>query len=214
MKVVIFGATGLVGKNVLKEALYQNHQVTVLTRKANKVSILDKNLTVVVGDVTDRKTVSDVLKDQDAVIQCLGIGGKGDGKLTTFVSDANKLILDEMKKNNVQRLIAMSVIGAGDSIAFYPKIFTKVIFPYFMKWFQVIIDDKNRMEPTIMNSGLDWTIVRSTTIVDKPSKGNINVTLDGKGLKYSISIVDVATFIIKQLTDKSYLYQAPSISNN
>jgi hypothetical protein len=63
-------------------------------------------------------------------------------------------------------------IGAGNSIAFQPWIFTKIILPSFMKWLKVIIDDKNRMEPIIMNSRLDWTIVRCPNIVDKPSKGS------------------------------------------
>ena len=93
MKVVIFGATGIVGKSILKEALAQKHQVTVLTRDASRVSIKDKNLTVVEGNVMDRNVVNDILKNQDAVIQSIGIGGKGDGKPTSFVSNANKLIM-------------------------------------------------------------------------------------------------------------------------
>lgn len=213
MKVVIFGATGIVGKSILKEALAHKHQVTVLTRDASKISIKDNNLSVVEGNISDRKTVSNILQNQDAVIQAIGIGGKGDGKPTTFVSDTNKLIMEEMQNNNVKRLIAMSVIGAGNSIAFMPWIFTKVMIPYFMKWFQSIIDDKNRMEPMIMNSGFDWTIIRGTTVVDKPAKNKITATLDGEGIKFSITSADMATFVVKQLTDKTFLKQAPTVSN-
>lgn len=90
MKVVIFGATGLVGKATLKEALAKNHQVTILVRDKSKVSIQHPNLTVVQGNVLDGQTVNEVLKDQEAVIQTLGYNGKGNGKPTTFTTDATK----------------------------------------------------------------------------------------------------------------------------
>jgi hypothetical protein len=82
-----------------------------------------------------------------------------------------------------------------------------------MKWLKVLIDDKNRMEPIIMNSQLDWTIVRCPNIVDKTAKGTYHSTLDGKGLKLSITLEDMAKFIVRQLTCNLYSRQAPSVSN-
>ena len=193
--------------------MQRGHQVTILTRNAEKVSVLHGNLRIVEGNVTDRNLVRDVLSGQEAVIQTLGIGGKGDGKPTTFVSEANKIIMEEMRCMNICRLIAISAIGAGDSIAFLPWIYRKLILPVFMKWFQAVIDDKNRMEPMIRRSGLDWTIVRCTTIKDCPPKGKVNATLDGKGLKFTISASDMAEFMVSQLSDKCFLMQAPTISN-
>jgi putative NADH-flavin reductase len=213
MKVVIFGATGFSGKAILKEALSQQHQVTVLVRNKSSILVQDKNLKIVEGNVLDKHTVAEVLKNSDAVIQCLGVGGKGNGKLTTFISDATKIIVEEMEKQQIKRLIAMSNVGAGNSISFQPWIFTKIILPYFMKWLKVLIDDKNRMEPIIMNSELDWTIVRCPNIVDKTPKRNVLATLDGKGLKLAVTLGDMAEFIVQQLIDASYFKQAPSISN-
>ena len=172
MRVVIFGATGFSGKAILKEALAQRHQVSILVRNKSAISINDKNLNIIEGDVMDRKMVTEVLRNQDAVIQCLGVGGKGNGKPTTFISEATKLIVEEMEKGKAKRLVAVSNVGAGNSIAFQPWMFTKLILPFFMKWLKVIIDDKNRMEPVIMNSQLDWIIVRCPNIVDKPLKGS------------------------------------------
>jgi putative NADH-flavin reductase len=213
MKIVIFGATGFSGKAILKETLSQQHQVTVLVRNKSAIQIQDKNLKIVEGNVLDKYTVAEVLKNSDAVIQCLGVGGKGNGKLTTFISDATKIIVEEMEKQQIKRLIAMSNVGAGNSISFQPWIFTKIILPYFMKWLKVLIDDKNRMEPIIMNSELDWTIVRCPNIVDKTPKGNVHATLDGKGLKLAVTLGDMAEFIVQQLINASYSKQAPSISN-
>lgn len=213
MKVVIFGATGFSGKAILKEALAKDYQVTILVRNAKAVSIQNKNLTIIEGNVLDNSTVNKVLQNQDAVIQCLGVNGKGDGNPTTFVSDANKIIMDEMAKLNVRRLIAMSIAGSGNSINLVPWVVRKIVLPYFMKWLQVLIDDKNRMEPMIMKSNLDWTIVRCAGILDKPAKGKVTHNLTGKNLKFSISLPDVANFIVDQLKDKTYIKQTPSISN-
>jgi putative NADH-flavin reductase len=213
MKVTIFGATGFSGQAILAEVIKQGHEVTILVRDASKVSIQHKNLTIVEGNVLDPQTVASVIHHQEAVIQCLGVGGKGDGKPTTFISDATKVIVDEMQKQNIKRLVAMSNVGAGNSIAFQPWFFTKIILPYFMKWLKVIIEDKNRMEPIIMNSKLDWTIVRCPNIVDKPAKGTCNATLDGKGLKLSITLPDLSKFMVDQLKQTAFIKQAPSVSN-
>jgi putative NADH-flavin reductase len=213
MKVVILGASGFSGQAILNEALSQNHQVSILVRNKSSISIHNKNLTIIEGSVMDRKVVSELIENQDAVIQCLGVGGKGNGKPTTFISDATKIIVEEMEKHRVKRIIAMSNVGAGNSIAYQPWLFNKFILPYFMKWLKVIIDDKNRMEPIIMNSQLEWTIVRCPNIVDKTAKGTYYPTLDGKGLKLSITLGDMAKFIVRLLTDASYSKQAPSISN-
>jgi len=213
MKVIPFGATGFSGKGILAEALKHGHEITILVRDASKVEIKHKKLTIIEGNVLDPLTVSSTLHHQEAVIQCLGVGGKGDSKPTTFISDATKVIVDEMQKQQIKRLITMSNVGAGNSIGFQPWFFTKIILHYFMKWLKVIIEDKNRMEPIIMNSNLDWTIVRCPNIVDKPARGTCNATLDGKGLKLSITLPDLSIFLVNQLKQTAFIKQAPSVSN-
>ncbi len=213
MKVAIFGASGYSGKEILQQALLQGHIVTVLTRAKKSISFPHQNLVIIEGNVLDRNTVAGVLKNQQAVIQCLGIGGKGNGQATSLVSDATKIIVDEMEKCGIKRLIAMSNVGAGNSVSFLPWFFSKIILPYFMKWLKVIIDDKNIMESVIMNSNLTWTIVRAPKIIDRPAKQTITATLDGKNLKFSITNPDNASFIVQQLSSSSFINKAPSISN-
>ena len=170
-------------------------------------------LHVMEGQVTDRSVICQGIEGQDAVIQTLGLGGKGDGKPTTFVSEANRLIMEEMEKAGISRYIAISVIGAGDSLHFMPCIYRKAIMPLFMGWFQAIIDDKNRMDAMIRQSNLDWTIMRCTTIKDGQAKGQVKASLDGKGLKFSITAPDMASFFVEQIASKEFLRQSPVISN-
>jgi putative NADH-flavin reductase len=213
MKLTIFGASGYSGKEILKQALAQGHQVIAFTRTKESITTTHPNLTVMEGSVLDASAVNKAIRNQDAVIQCLGIGGKGYGKPNPIVSEATKVIVGEMGKENVSRLIAMSNVGAGNSMVAQSWVFKKIILPYFMKWLQIIIEDKNVMEPMIMNTNLNWTIVRCPNIVDKPAKQKITTSLDGKNLKLSITKADMATFIVDQLKTNEFSKQAPCISN-
>lgn len=173
MNIVIFGATGFSGRTILQKALEANHNVTILVRNRTSIDIQHHNLTIIEGNVLDRSTLHQSLHNQEVIIQCLGIGGKGDGKPNTFVSDATSIILEEMKKCNVKRIIAMSNVGAGDSKSLLPWFFTKIILPYFMKWLQVIIDAKDSSDllsnlaiPTIAIKGEDDYVPIPPHIID------------------------------------------------
>jgi putative NADH-flavin reductase len=213
MNVLLIGATGFSGKEVLKELLTKNHNVTAITRNKSSIGSQQKQIKIIEGNVLDENLINQAVHNQDAVINCLGIGGKGNAKPNSLVSEATRILVHTMEKLGVKRLICMSNVGAGDSYDFQPWIFTKVILPYFMKWLKVIIDDKNIMEPFIMNSKLDWTILRFPNIEDKPPKGKITTSYDGKKLKMSITNKDLAKFMVSQLEDDSLVHKAPSISN-
>jgi putative NADH-flavin reductase len=213
MHVVIFGATGFVGRAILKATLAQNHDVTILVRNRESVLLEHENLTIVEGNVLSRKAVWAILKKKDIVIQCLGVGGKGDGKPTNFVSYATEIIIEGMERNNISKIIAMSNFGAGNSFKYQPWYFNKIILPYFMKWLKVIIDDKNRMETIIMNSKVDWIILRSPKILDIPAIGYWKLSLEGKEMKSFITLGDLASLVVFLIIDKTYSRQAASISN-
>lgn len=213
MKVVLLGASGFSGKEVLKELLDHNHKVTAVTRNKKSIDITHDNLIVKEGDVSNPDFLKSILTNQNAVINCLGIGGKGNSQPNSFVSDTTKILIQQMETTEVKRLICMSNVGAGNSMSFQPWIFRTFILPYFMKWLKVIIEDKNVMEAAVKNSSLDWTLVRCPNILDKPAKGKITSTLDGKGLKLSITNQDLAKFMVQQLNNSTYLHEAPSVSN-
>lgn len=213
MNALLLGATGFSGKEVLTELLSKNHKVTIITRNKSSVDSKVENLKVLEGNVLNGNLINEAIQNQDAVINCLGIGGKGNAKPNSLVSDVTRILVNSMEHSDVKRLICMSNVGAGDSINFQPWIFTKVILPYFMKWLKVIIDDKNIMEPMVMNSKLDWTILRFPNIINKPPKGKITTSFDGKGLKMSITNKDLAHFMVEQLNSRELVNKTPCISN-
>lgn len=72
MKIIIFGAAGGTGRELVKQALAQGHQVTAFVRDSKQSTDNNPNLRVVAGDVRDYATVRDAIAGQDAVISALG----------------------------------------------------------------------------------------------------------------------------------------------
>lgn len=199
---------------MLEQLMNVGYSVTVLVRSKRKLGLSEtEQLKIVEGDVLDTVVLRSVLQNQDAVIQCLGVGGKGDGKPNSIVSNATKAIVDVMEENVVSRLISMSNVGAGDSAASQPWIFKAIILPLFLKWLLPIIEDKNRMEEFIENSQLNWTNVRFPNITEKAKKGTFRVSKDGKSIGFSITNHDAASFLVSQLESSEFYQKSPSVSN-
>ena len=209
MKILIFGGTGLTGRLVVEMALKQGHQVAALTRDASRFSLRNQNLKVVEGNATSKSDIEKALGDADAVIHCLGIGGKGQGLATSLVSDSVKAVLEAMKNRGPQRIICMSNVGAGESGTWF---YNRVVVPVFLRWLKPIIKDKDRMESFLKESGLDWTSVRLPNIVEGPSKP-VRASESGKGIGISVTAESTAEFLLQQITNKEWLQKSPSISN-
>lgn len=70
MKIIIFGATGGVGKHAVRRAVAAGHEVTVFVRSPEKLEHRDA-VTVRQGDAFDAAAVIDAISGQDAVISAL-----------------------------------------------------------------------------------------------------------------------------------------------
>ncbi|URL59680.1 NAD(P)H-binding protein [Luteibacter flocculans] len=71
MKIVLFGATGNIGKVILDEALARGHQVTAVVRDPTRVASTHASLSVVTGDVGHPESYAQVLRGADAAIASL-----------------------------------------------------------------------------------------------------------------------------------------------
>ena len=110
MKLVIFGATGRLGKNIVKQALENGHKVTAFVRNRSKIEESNQNLELFEGDVMDPESVKNAIQGQDAVISALGDGRKG-----KIRAAGTRAIVEAMAKTDTRRLISESTAGVGDS---------------------------------------------------------------------------------------------------
>ncbi len=211
MQVTIFGGTGPTGLLVIQKALSAGHSVTAFVRTPSKITMQHANLSIITGTLTDLDKIETAIKDADAVISVLGPTGKSKGLV---ISNGIKNILAAMKKYGVNRLIATATPSYKDS---NDKFQFGFAFGIFMV--KALLKDtyKDIVETgeQIAESQLDWTIVRLPMLSNNVSKGKLNIgyTGDGKVKLFSLTRTDLADFLIQQLDDKTYLRQAPVISN-
>lgn len=206
MKIAVFGATGGTGKQLVQQALAAGHEVTALVRDPAKLVADHARLTVVTGNVLDSVAVERTLQGADGVVMSLG---NTDNNPDYVVSQGTQVVVDAMKRlGQPKRIVVVSSLGVGESKDQVPFAFKMLMKSVLRK----PMEDKERQEALVKASGLDWTLVRPGGLTDGPATGAYRSGLDPKIGAGQVSRADVAGFVLEQLTDATYLYQAPAIS--
>jgi putative NADH-flavin reductase len=208
MKLLVLGATGGTGKAIVHAALTAGHEVTILVRNPEKAQDLN-GARLIKGNALDPKAVAEALTGTDAVISALGTP-VSPFKEVTLLSSATRILIDEMRRQGVSRLLAITGMGAGDSAGHGGFVFDRVFKPLMLR---KVYQDKDRQEAIIRESGLDWTILRPSVLNDEPAKGQVRAMVDLTGFHGgNIARADVAKFILDELDARRWQNAAPLIS--
>jgi putative NADH-flavin reductase len=205
MKIAVFGATGGTGREIVTQALDAGHEVTVLVRDSSKLSVDNDKLYLVIGDVLNPEKVEETLAGSEAV--CCSLGNTANNP-DFVVSDGTHNIIDGMKKQEIKRLVVVSAIGVGDSRERVSRSFKMLMKTVLRKAYE----DKERQEQLVRESGLDWIIVRPGGLTNGPATGEYAFGLDPSIGGGQVARADVAAFVLKQLTDDTFLHQTPAIA--
>ena len=206
MKLIVFGATGNVGLEVVKQALEKGYEVTAFVRDPSKLAVEDEKLQIITGDVLDLAAVTSAVQGQEAVICSLGSSSLGK---TSIRVDGTATIIKAMNENKVQRLIVVSAMGTGDSWSSLSSS-SKMIYKTMLRHARA---DHEKQETEVKDSGLQWTIVRPSGLSDGPVTGSYDVGKNIPAKTSRISRADVAHFILQELQDNAFVGQTPTITN-
>ena len=208
LRILIIGATGGTGRQLVRQALEQGHQVTAFVRKPEKLKIAHPSLRVTRGDVLDYASVESAMQGQDAVLSALGhkhlLGP------TKILSEGTANILRAMKTFRVPRFICESSLGVGSAVGRLglPATlgFVPLVLPFYF-W------DRVRQEKLLEDSNVDWVIVRPAMLTNGSRSGRYRYGSDVGSYIWPnrISRADVADFMLNQLKDDSYVGTAPGI---
>ena len=210
MRILVIGATGGTGREIVREALSRGYQVNALALSAADATPLLPGADIIQGDALDGQAVAKALAGCDSVISALGT------KLAllhkeTLLSTATRVLIGEMHKKAIKRLLCITGIGAGDSRGHGGFLYDHIAQPLLLS---STYKDKDRQEDEIRKSGLDWTIFRPTNLTDDPATGNIRALTDLTGFHGgSIARADVAHFLITELEDRRWACQSPVITS-
>ena len=196
MKIIVFGATGGVGRLVVKQALEEGFDVTAFVRTPDKLKATGDRLTVVQGDAFHVEQVAAAIAGHDAVVSCLGSnqGMKKSDDLRTMA----KNIVAGMQQHGVKRIVYTASAGINDEL---PGIGGKVMMGVLK---QVLIDHRAAVD-AIEEAGVDYTIVRPMGLTNDSFSGKYREAETGvPGKSRTIPRADVAHFILKALKDPAY----------
>jgi putative NADH-flavin reductase len=205
MKVIIFGATGSSGRHLVAQALENGYRVSAFSRSGNNEDRSDA-LRVIKGDVLNPDDVASAVEGHDIVFCALG-----DGRAGGVRAEGTRNIINAMKSTGVRRLVCQTTLGCGESRNNLNFFWKHIMFGWFLK--KAFLDHELQ-EKYIMESDVDWTIVRPGALTDGPLTRQFRHGFDSKanGLKLKISLADTAWFMLNQLESDQYIQKAAGLS--
>lgn len=212
--ILLLGATGRTGKQVLNYALSKGYHVTALVRDPEKVGLTSDKLSVIQGTPANIDDVRKAIEGCEAVVSTLSNSRKSDGLWAkvinppTLMTDCMNNTITVMKEKSVRRIVVLTAAGVGDSFS---------SMPIFMKWLinytnlKVAYADHNGQEQLLMNSDLDWTFVRP---VGLNNNEEVKQLLVGSNVRHTafISRKTVAIFMVDCLETDEFVKKSPVIS--
>ena len=130
MKLLVFGATGGTGREIVAQALDQGHVVTAFVRNPAALTTKHERLKLAQGDVLEYPSVEAAVPGQDAVLSALGVRKL---RKNTILSDGTKNLIRAMEQHGVKRFVCESSLGVGDSQGQLGWVFNLFIIPLFLR---------------------------------------------------------------------------------
>jgi putative NADH-flavin reductase len=209
MRIAVFGATGRTGRYVVEQALARGHKVIAFARSPEKLKIDNPDLEILEGDVAEADRVNQAIAGAEAVISTMG---PTQNKPTFAVSKGTDNIVGAMAQHGVQRLVISAGAGVRDPKD-SPRLinrFFDLLVRLFSRW---VFEDMKRAVEIVRQSGLEWTVVRVPMLTDDQPTGEVNAAYVGRGMGMRVTRADLASFMLDQLEDETYVHQAPAISS-
>ena len=207
MRILVFGASGNTGKEIVRQALGRGDIITAFVREPAKLGGIAPVSRVIQGNVNDQKAVAAAIPGHDAVVSALGVG-----KPLTHDPDVIagiRHITGAMEHHGVGRLVYLSFIGVTESrhaVGFALRFAARVPLRH-------EIADHEAKEAQIISSGLDWTIVRPPKLTNGPRTERYRVGDDISTWAPLplLSRADLAHFILDELSQQRFVRKAPRL---
>jgi putative NADH-flavin reductase len=202
MKLLMLGATGRTGRELLAKALGQGYEVTALVRNPGRLTLQHECLRVLVGSATEPAMLDEAVAGHDAVLCALGPTSARELVHSELMRASVPALVSSMERHGVRRLILLSALGVGESARHAPRV-PRFAFGTMLRQ---VRKDKERAEDAVRASQIEWTILYPPALTNGPATGGYR---HGESLELSgsprISRADVAQFMLAQLMDDRYV---------
>lgn len=208
MKIVVFGASGRVGRLVIEKLLAQGYDVVAFVHSTNNFANNSK-LTVLQGDIHSKNDVAKALTGCDVVMSTLGSWGTPSKDI---VSTAMQHIIPAMKEAGLSRIITLTGTAVRASTDVMMPI-DKMLYRIFGLLAPKIQKDGEAHVLLLEASNLEWTILRSPAMRSRGQFGSPKLSLSAPGPFATAHRQDVASAMVDQIGDSFYVSKAPFITS-
>jgi uncharacterized protein YbjT (DUF2867 family) len=209
-RVLVVGASGGTGRELVAQALERGYEVTAFVRDPSKLRLEHPQLHTVRGDVLDPATLDGALRGQDAVLCALG--HRQYFRPTRILSAGTANLLHAMQSHGVQRIVCETALGLGDSAGRMGLYYTFFVIPLILPFY---FWDKTRQEAVLASSATAWTLVRPGALTNAAPRGRYRHGAGIGNFLWTVRIAraDVAAFMLDQLTSDAYVRTAVGVSD-
>lgn len=202
MKLVLYGASGILGSRILAEALRRGHSVTAVVRDPDRYTPPAGNIKVVQGDAMDVASVAAVTRGHDAVLTA--IGGSGE-----VVKEVARLLLEGLATSGVKRLV---VTGGAGSLEVEPGVLLMNTASFHTEWKVTAQAHADALREYRRNESIDWTYISPAALIapgERTGKfrlGENQLITDDKG-ESRISAEDFAVAFLDEVENPRHIHK-------
>ncbi|HEX4223932.1 MAG TPA: NAD(P)H-binding protein [Pseudonocardiaceae bacterium] len=223
MRITVFGATGGIGAQVVRQAIEAGHQVTAVVRDPARLAgpRPDRIVTAAVTEAPP-EVLADAVAGADAVLSGLGPRSRADRGVGEA---ATRAVVRAMKATDARRIIVVSAAPVSTTPSpGRPRpprrdpgegfVMRNVLTPMIKVGFDWNYLDLALMEDVLRDSGLDWTSVRPPRLTDKPRTGRYRTAIE-QNLRGGMTIAraDVADLMLTAIERTETIGHAIGIAN-
>ena len=209
MKLTVFGATGGIGRELVRQGLAAGHEVTAVVRDPARLTVTGERLEVVRADLTDPEALRPAVAGRDAGLSGLGPRARKDAGIATRLT---RVVLAAMEAEQVRRVLVVSAgpVGPAPVSEGYVDRWTRGLVSAVLR---DVYADLSEMEAELAASGTDWTAVRPPRLQNKPVTGVYRSVVGGFPARGRfISRADVAHAMLGMVGDVGVVKQGVGVA--
>ncbi|GHE12350.1 NAD(P)-dependent oxidoreductase [Streptomyces alanosinicus] len=209
MNLTVFGATGGIGREIVRQALGAGHRVTAVVRDPARLAVTGDALEVFRADLTDPAELRAAVRGRDAVLSGLGARSRKDAGVAARLT---RTVLRAMEAEDVRRLLVVSAAPIGPAPEDDGPL-DRGVRAVVSAALKDVYTDLRELEAELAASGTDWTSVRPPRLQDKPLTGRYRTVIGGFPRKGRfIARADVAHAMLTMIDDEGTVKQGVGVA--
>jgi len=211
VKITVFGATGGIGQEIVKQGLARGNAITAVVRDASRLPITDPALRVVtVPALDDPGTLIPAIRGSEAVLSGVGPRGRKDGPVAT---PSTRAIVAAMNVCSTRRFVGVSAAPVGPTPDDEGLLNRWLLTPVVKAVLRNVYADLGEMEALLQSGDIDWTVVRPPRLINKPLSGEYRTAVGANVIRGSrISRADVAHLMLEALAVPETIRRAVGVA--